>query len=223
MLSTRYQSALAGALLTVGLSTLSMSAQAAGYCNLGTATEGISTANMTFNTIAASDCYGVVGGNITSTGSGAPDGPAEINALTWGSGWTYLDATDEAGVTFMGISFTVVATAGSVGSWTLTGIDTNGGAPLNFPTSLDFVVGLKAGSEYALWGFDNAVVDGSDSGTFSIVFTNNGGQNPALSHLIVFGREAGGGTVGMVPEADTYAMLLAGLGLVGFAARRKLS
>lgn len=31
----------------------------------------------------------------------------------------------------------------------------------------------------------------------------------------------GGGS--LVPEADTYAMLLAGLGLVGFAARRKLS
>jgi len=217
MLSTRYQSALAGALLTVGLSTLSMSAQAAGYCNLSTATEGISTSNMTFNSINASDCYGVAAGNIN------PGDAATVNALAWGSGWSYLDSTDDAGVTFMGIDFTVVATAGSVGSWTLTGTDTNGGAPLNFPTSLDFVVGLKAGSEYALWGFDNAVVDGSDSGTFSIVFTNNGGQNPALSHLIVFGREAGGGTVGMVPEADTYAMLLAGLGLVGFAARRKLS
>jgi hypothetical protein len=32
----------------------------------------------------------------------------------------------------------------------------------------------------------------------------------------------GGGTITPVPEADTYAMLLAGLGLVGFAARRKL-
>ena len=33
----------------------------------------------------------------------------------------------------------------------------------------------------------------------------------------------GGGTITPVPEADTYAMLLAGLGLVGFAARRRLS
>jgi len=66
------------------------------------------------------------------------------------------------------------------------------------------------------------VVDGSDSGTFSIVFTNKGGNNPDLSHLVVFGRESGGGTISAIPEARTYAMLLAGLGLIGFAARRKL-
>lgn len=218
MLSTRYQSALAGALLTVGLSTLSMSAQAAGYCNLSTATEGISTSNMTFNSINASDCYGVAAGNIN------PGDAATVNALAWGSGWSYLDSTDDAGATFMGIDFTVTETGVSSGTWTLTGTDTNGSVPLNFPTSLDFAVGLKGGSEYALWSFDNAVVtSGPNAGTFSIVFTNRGGNIPALSHMIVFGREAGGGIANSVPEADTYAMLLAGLGLVGFAARRKLS
>jgi hypothetical protein len=40
----------------------------------------------------------------------------------------------------------------------------------------------------------------------------------AISYLEIFNE--GGGTI--VPEADTYAMLLAGLGLVGFAARRRL-
>lgn len=216
MLNSRYQRAFAGALFTIGLSSLSLSAQAAGYCNLGTATEGISTSNMTFNSINATDCYGVAGGNINSGDAGV------LDALAWGTGWTYLDGTDSASGAFMGISFTVTETGVSSGSWTLTGTDTNGTDPLNFPTSLDFAVGLKGGNEYALWSFDNAAVDGSDSGTFSIVFTNNGGQIPALSHLIVFGREAGGGIANSVPEADTYAMLLAGLGLVGFAARRKL-
>lgn len=213
---------LLGALLVSGGLSVASQAQAAGYCDLGTATEGISTANMTFNNIASSDCYGVVAGNISGTGNGGNDGPAEINALAWGTGWTYLDATDASGNTFMGLSFTVTATIPGT-SWTLTGTDTNGITPLNFPASLDFVVSLKGGTEYALWGFDNANVDGSDTGTFSIVFTNNGGNNPALSNLIVFGREAGGGTVSAVPEANTYAMLLAGLGLVGFAARRKLT
>lgn len=223
MQNNQYRHAVAGALLSAGFLCLPMSAQAAGYCSLGTATEGIGAANMTFNSIASSDCYGVVGGNITGTGGGSSDGPAEINALAWGTGWTYLDSTDASGATFMGLSFEVTETGASSGTWILTGTDTNGSAPLNFPTSLDFVVGLKGGSEYALWGFDNAAVDGSDSGTFSIVFTNNGGQTPALSHLIVFGREAGGGSVVAIPEADTYAMLLAGLGLVGFAVRRKLN
>jgi hypothetical protein len=214
---------LIGAMVISGAMGVASQSHAAGYCNLGTATEGISTANMTFNAIAASDCYGVVAGNISGTGNGGNDGPAQVNALLWGTGWTYLDSTDASGTTFMGLKFKVTATTGSSGSWTLTGTDTNGSAPLNFPTGLDFVIGLKGGTEYALWGFDNVTVDGSDTGTFSITFTNNGGNNPALSHLIVFGREASGGSVTSVPEADTYAMLLAGLGLVGFAARRKLA
>lgn len=152
-------------------------------------------------------------------------GSTEINALNWGTGWTFLEDTDTAGAgpVFLGLKFTLTASATTSGTWILTGIDTNGVAALNFPTGLDFVVALKGGSEYALWGFDNVVANGMDTGTFSIVFTNNGGQNPALSHMVLFGREAGGGSVSSVPEADTYAMLLAGLGLVGFAARRKLS
>jgi hypothetical protein len=212
----KFNRALFGALLISGVMGIASQAHAAGYCSGGTATEGISAGNMTFNSISADDCYGVVNGNITSTGG------AGLNAMNWGTGWTYFDATDESGATFMGLTFTVTATPASSGSWTLTGTDTNGGALLNFPTSLDFAVGLKGGNEYALWGFDNVVVDGSDSGTFSIVFTNNGGQNPALSHLIVFGREGATSSIMAVPEADTYAMLLAGLGLVGFAARRKI-
>ena len=42
----------------------------------------------------------------------------------------------------------------------------------------------------------------------------------AISYVEIFNYGEGGAT--LVPEADTYAMLLAGLGLVGFAARRKL-
>lgn len=217
MLHTRYQRAVAGALFTIGLLSLPMSAQAAGYCNLGTATEGISTSNMTFNTIAASDCYGVAGGNINSGDAAA------VDALAWGDGWAYLDTTDANGATFMGLDFTLTESGTSSGTWTLTGVDSNGTADLNFPVALDFAVGLKGGNEYALWSFDNAVVTSSNSGTFSIVFTNKGGNVPDLSHMIVFGREAGGGIANSIPEADTYAMLLAGLGLVGFAARRKLN
>ena len=205
------------ATLVAGGLALAAPAWAAGYCSAGMATEGIATGNVTFEGASANDCYGVVTGNINGN-----DGVAFLNGMNWGSSWTYLDATDSTSATFMGLQFSVSATSGAAGSWTLTGMDTNGGAALNLPTSLDFAVGLKAGNEFAVWGFDNVVVDGSDSGTFSIVFTNKGGNTPELSHLIVFGRESGGGTIAAIPEADTYAMLLAGLGLVGFVARRRL-
>ena len=207
---------LSATLVAAGLA-LATPALAAGYCSAGMATEGIAAGNVTFEGASANDCYGVVTGNINGN-----DGAAFLNGLNWGSGWTYLDATDAASAPFMGLEFSVSATPGATGSWTLTGVDTNGGAALSFPASLDFAVGLKAGNEFAVWGFDNVVVDGSDSGTFSIVFTNKGGNNPDLSHLIVFGRESGGGSISAIPEAKTYAMLLAGLGLIGFAARRKL-
>jgi hypothetical protein len=206
-----------GAGLLAGGLALAAPAWADGTCSSGMATEGIATDNMTFEGAIANDCYGMVAGNINKK-----DGAAFLNGLSWGSGWTYLDATNGTSTSFMGLQFTVSSTLGATGSWTLTGVDTNGGVPLNLPASLDFAIGLKAGSEYALWGFDDVVVDGSDNGTFSIVFANKGGNNPDLSHLIVFGRESGAGSIAAIPEAKTYVMLLAGLGLVGFAARRKL-
>ncbi len=46
----------------------------------------------------------------------------------------------------------------------------------------------------------------------------------AISNIAIWNNADGGGSGGgtLVPEPETYAMLLAGLGLVGFAARRKL-
>jgi hypothetical protein len=206
-----------GAGLLAGGMVLVAPAWAAGYCSAGMATEGIAVGNITFEGASADDCFGVVGGNLTGNA-----GETVLNGMTWGAGWTYLDATDAPSASFMGIDFVISATPGSTGSFTLIGIDTNGTAPLNLPAAFDFAVGLKGGNEYALWGFDNVMVTGVDNGTFSIVFTNRGGSIPELSHMIVFGREGKGGAISAVPEADTAVMLLAGLGLIGFAARRKL-
>ena len=48
------------------------------------------------------------------------------------------------------------------------------------------------------------------------------GTQGAISNVAIWNVSTDG-TSTLVPEADTYAMLLAGLGLVGFAARRKLN
>jgi len=206
-------------LLGSGAMALIPQAYAAGYCADGTASEGISQSDVTLGGISADDCFGVVGGNIT--GGGKHAGAPVLNAMDWGSGWTYLDSPGESTVSFMDVSFVTEVTAGASGTWTLTGENINAGTLPNLPIAIDLVVGLKAGNEYALWGFDNVIFNGAASGTFSIAFTNNGGNHPALSHMILFAREAGGGSITAVPEPETYAMLLAGLGLVGFAARRR--
>jgi hypothetical protein len=203
-------------LLGSGALALTPQAYAAGYCADGTATEGISQSDVKVNGVSADDCFGVVDGNITGGGKFA--GAPVLNGMDWGTGWTYLDSPGASTVNFMDVTFVTEVTAGSSGTWTLTGEDIVAGA---LPIAIDLVVGLKAGNEYALWGFDNVLFNGATGGTFSIAFTNNGGNHPALSHMILFAREAGGGSITAVPEADTWAMLLAGLGLVGFAVRRR--
>ena len=70
--------------------------------------------------------------------------------------------------------------------------------------------------------FDISGWNGTDTINFSGFWANTNG---AISHVAIFNNldPSGGGGGSLVPEPETYAMLLAGLGLVGFAARRKLS
>lgn len=186
----------------------------AGYCSTGTASEKIALGQVTFAGASADDCYGVGSGNINGN-----SGETWLNAAAWGAGWSYLDATDAAGATFMGLNFDFSATTGTGGTLTLNVTDTNGIAALNLPATLDVVVGLKGSTKYALWKFDNVALNAVQDGTFSIAFTNPGGKIPGLSHAVLFGRTS----VLPVPEAHTYQMLLAGLGLVAFVARRRRS
>lgn len=73
--------------------------------------------------------------------------------------------------------------------------------------------------------FDISTWNGTDTIALSGFWANP--AQGAISNIAIWNNAnaggagaAGGGS--LVPEADTYAMLLAGLGLVGFAARRKL-
>ena len=192
---------------------LSMPAVAASYCG-GSNSDGLSLADMSFNGALATDCYGVVMGN---------DKLSSINSLAWGNDWTLL-TKDESPVpaTFMGIAFDLDTTGGKWGSWSLTARDVNGALLLNLPVELDVVAVLKASNRYAVYLFDDAVFDGTDGGTWSIAFQNQGGQLPKLSHMSFYVRiDEDGGIPSAIPEAQTYAMMLVGLGLVGFMARRR--
>lgn len=192
---------------------LSLPAAAATYCS-GSFASGLSLQDVTFSGAAASDCYGVAPGN---------DRLSAINALDWGDGWTLLTKDEsQAPVTFMGVEFDLDTLGRKSGSWTLATRDLDSGSLLNLPMELDVVVVLKASNRYAAYLFDDAVFDGTDGGTWSIAYENRGGQIPRLSHMSFYVRvDEDGGIPAAIPEARTYAMMLVGLGLVGFMARRR--
>jgi hypothetical protein len=200
------------------LMTALFAAQAAPtYCSGPGTPTGITVNNMTLNGIAATDCYGP---DQLANNSTAADVTA-VNSLKWGGGFTFL-ARDEnnSGTgtgTYMGLQFTLNANSigANAGTYTLTIVDTNGGAPLNLPATLDLVGILKAGTDYAAYFFDDITVNAGNNGTYTIAFTNGGGQLPGLSHLDLLVR---GGT-STVPEPATAGLL--GLGLLGLLGARR--
>jgi hypothetical protein len=89
-------------------------------------------------------------------------------------------------------------------------------SPINYIYCGDCFLVVKDGnaSPYA-YIFDISTWNGQDD----LILTGFWPAQGAISYVAIYNV---GGTIAAIPEADTYAMLLAGLGLVGFAARRKL-
>ena len=112
----------------------------------------------------------------------------------------YLGKSDSGFGTFTGGS-------GTSGTWSTPGF------------LVDFLA-VKASNEFVLYKLLTPASSGSWN-TFNI--TNKKGVPQGLSHLTFFGgvdpgTDPGGGEV---PEPATWAMLLSGFGMVGFAARRR--
>lgn len=134
---------------------------------------------------------------------------------SYGSGtWTLLDKLDmSAGFSNAGVlQFTFAMASGTGGTWS---VHNTGAANM----VLDLVFAMHAGDGGAGFLFDNQGINAGQTlnGNWRVEwFTGNQQATPDFSNLALFARD-----ISAVPEPQAYAMLLAGLVLVGTAARRR--
>lgn len=150
----------------------------------------------TFTALASTACRGSFTGDI----NGDPSETAYLNTQFGGS-FTYLGKSDDTGN----------------GPFTSNPQVSTGGT-LTFDSALSstFVIGLKAADNFSYYLFNP--VGPVTSLTFNStagVATNAQGIPQALSHANLY--------VTAVPEPETYALMIAGLGVLGFVARRRKS
>ncbi|WP_229417049.1 PEP-CTERM sorting domain-containing protein [Massilia eburnea] len=134
--------------------------------------------------------------------------------------WTLLGKNEGGSSTgfglLSGLNFTFDVGTGTSGTWTVT-------SSASQNVALDLVLALKAGNGAGAFLLNNLSINPGQtlSGTWHIDwFTGNNQANPDISNVTVFGRDFDGIST-PVPEPGEYAMLLAGLGLIGFVARRR--
>ncbi|WP_343728775.1 FxDxF family PEP-CTERM protein [Duganella sp.] len=144
------------------------------------------------------DCTGAFSGNLgsslTSTQIGQINSAFSDNGFTFDTDMSYFKSD-----------------VANNGLFTDNGKDMS----LNFTAAQKglFVIGLKQANFYSFY-----LVDGGTTGISTIDISSSGvftGGN-GLSHAVYLGN-----LTSAVPEADAYAMMLAGLGVVGFIARRR--
>lgn len=174
-----------------------LAALLAGALFAGSASAEICT-NTTFSALASSDCAGSFVGNINGSAS-------EITFLNaeFGNMFTYAGKSDDAGN----------------GPFT-SNPEVSMGGTLTFDSPIlgTFVIGLKAANNYSYYLFTalvpiNSLTFDSTAG----VAVNGRGIPQDLSHANLYITSA----VPPVPEPETYALMLAGLGALGFVARRR--
>lgn len=115
------------------------------------------------------------------------------------------------------LDFTFDFGDGHTGTWTVSNTSAT------TAVQLDLVLALKAGTGAGAFLFDNQAVGAGQTlnGTWRIDwFTGNNQANPDFSNLALFGRDFDG-IAPPVPEPAEYGMLLVGLGVIGWVARRR--
>jgi hypothetical protein len=163
------------------------------HCGAGSLTDLNSSTGCVFN------------GNINENPDWATVAASYLNAQHAYNNYTDPDITltpladlDPGNLSGDGITITVDS-GGLTGTWTA-----------DAGIFVDYIA-IKASDSFII--FD---LYGATSGTWSTAgLVNNGGQQPAISHLIFFGGAEG------VPEPATWAMMLLGVGMIGSSMRRR--
>ena len=195
------------ALATASLFSTAANAAACTGVNVGTS----STGDFTLGGADSSACV-ISGVNPDQGPNGNSSG---FSPDPFGTGWTLLAKLNSGSspTTLDGVSFAWSITGASAGStsgtWSF-GADQ--------AVKLDLVLAMHASNHSGAFLFEDVVLDANlaQDGTWQIKWLNNGGQVPGYSNASLWVRD-----VTPVPEPETYALMLAGLGAVGLVARRR--
>jgi hypothetical protein len=144
------------------------------------------------------------------------------------SSWTLLGANNSNGASGSKLINGATITWGYTVNASTSGANPTGAwwVSSNKALVVDLALDVHAGNSSGAWLFDNLQLgaNAAQNGSFSINWTNNGGQVSGFSNFTLFARDAKitqSVPVSPVPEPETYAMLLAALGLIALIKRRK--
>lgn len=155
------------------------------------------TCSVTNTTINATACSGSWAGNDSNQ---QVDVLAQLSSLSGGSLFTMVGKSDGSGN----------------GPFTSNPKVTSGTLTFDSPLSGSFAIALKASNSFSLYYFSGT--SNLASLGFSTIGTalNKQGKAQDLSHATLYSAQP-------IPEPETYALMLAGLGVMGFIARRRQS